>query len=62
MSKKNKDIAPYNDKGQPHGYWEWYYYNGDLMCKRFYQNGKRVGYGEVYNFYNCKLLEKKYYI
>jgi hypothetical protein len=56
--RKNKDIEPFNDKDQPHGLWEWYY-DGNLMLKRFYHNGERVGYEE---WYDGKLKEKKYYL
>jgi len=58
---RNKDIKPRNNKGQQHGLWEYYYHNGDLMCKRFYHNGKLVGYNEWYS-HNGKLEEKRYYI
>ena len=58
----SKNITPLNNKGEPHGLWEWYYRIGELMCKRFYQNGKRVGYSELYDYHNGKLTEKKYYL
>ena len=32
---KNKDIKPYNENGKQHGYWEEYYYNGELCYKGF---------------------------
>ena len=31
-----KDITPYNEKGEPHGYWEWYYDNGKLDSKIYF--------------------------
>lgn len=41
----NKDIESYNNKKQRHGYWEKYW--GDrLWYKKFYVNGKEVGYEE----------------
>jgi len=46
--KKNKDIKPLNNKRERHGYWEVYWYNGNLMLKGFYHNGKEVGYWETY--------------
>ena len=51
---------PINDKGEQHGYWE-VYFAGDLRYKRFYHNGKRVGYDE-YFWYTGKLIGKKYHI
>jgi len=56
-----KDIKPYNDKGKPHGLWEWYYSDGSVWSKGFYNNGKEVGYEEFYLNKNDK-LNKKYYI
>ena len=44
----SKNITPYNDKGEPHGYWEVYYFNGKLMFKGNYLNGKEHGYWERY--------------
>jgi antitoxin component YwqK of YwqJK toxin-antitoxin module len=41
-------ITPYNKQGQPHGYWESYYYNGQLEYKGNYDNGKLHGYWEWY--------------
>lgn len=38
------DIKSYNDKGKPHGYWEVYWYNGNIHYKGMYHNGKEVGY------------------
>jgi len=59
-----KDITPINQKGQAHGYWEWYRtYNGSLLCKRFFNNGKEVGYSEWYRYDNGnELRSKKYHI
>jgi hypothetical protein len=34
--KKNSLINLYGDKGESHGYWEHYYYNGKLMYKQYY--------------------------
>jgi hypothetical protein len=33
---KNKNINPRNERGQPHGYWEYYFYNGQLRYKEYY--------------------------
>ena len=62
-------INLYNEKGQKHGYWEWYWSNGQLLCKGNYVNGKRDGYwGRYYscgqlmwkgNFVNGKFIEEK---
>ena len=38
-----KDITSYNDKGKPHGCWEWYYNTGN------YLNDKQIDYWEIYN-------------
>ena len=46
MGKKNK--IPTNEKGQPHGYWEVYYENGNLAYKGHHINGKRNGSWEFY--------------
>ena len=57
---RDKSITPYNNKGQRHGLWKTYNYNGNL---RFYHNGKRVGYEEWYDYTtDGKLFEKKYHI
>jgi len=57
----NKDIEPINNKGERHGLWETYSY-GKLWYKRFYHNGKLVGYEEWYDYYNGKLIKKRYHI
>ena len=54
-TKKNK--TPLNKKGQPHGFWEKYYDNGQLFSKGNFVNGKADGYWETY-FYTGKLLCK----
>jgi len=54
----NKDIRPRNTKGQAHGYWEIYRYNGDLLFKCVYHNGKLIGYEEYYSYYS----NKSYYL
>ena len=43
-----KDLKPINKKGQPHGYWETYYNNGQLNYKGSYVNGLKDGYWESY--------------
>ena len=58
---KTKDITPYNEKGEPHGYWELYYDNGQLMYKGNYVDGKQHGYWEWY-YSNGQLESKTYYI
>jgi uncharacterized protein len=58
---KNKDITPYNEQGQPHGYWESYYDDGQLEYKGNYVNDKRHGYWEDY-WSNGQLRDKRYYI
>ena len=58
---KNKDIKPLNENGQPHGYWESYYYNGQLHYKGNFVNGKQHGYWEYY-YENGNLNQIRYYI
>ncbi len=43
-----KDIKPVNEEGQEHGYWEEYWFTGNLMYKGYYNNGNRHGYWEEY--------------
>ena len=43
-----KDIETYNDKLEPHGYWERYSDNGNLKYKGNYNNGRKDGYWELY--------------
>ena len=45
---KSKDITPRNEKGEKHGYWETYYFNGNLWYKGHYKNGIREGYWKWY--------------
>jgi len=64
----NKDIKQYNNKGQRHGLWKIYLWGDRLMCQRFYQNDKLVGYHEQFykecNNINNSLTRnrKKYHI
>ena len=58
---KNKYITPRNENNQPHGYWERYYSNGQLMYKGNYVDGKPHGYWEEY-YNNGKLNYKTYFI
>ena len=52
----NKYIEPYNDKGQQHGYWEWYWTNGDVWYKSFFINGQESGY-EEFHYSNHNTIE-----
>ena len=54
---RNKDIIPKNAKGQPHGYWDVYWWNGELRYKCVFHNGKRIGYEIDYNYYSNKLTK-----
>jgi antitoxin component YwqK of YwqJK toxin-antitoxin module len=56
---KGKGIKPRNSKGEAHGLWETYWFNGDLMYKSFYHNGRRMGYEE--NYWGTNTLVKKRY-
>jgi antitoxin component YwqK of YwqJK toxin-antitoxin module len=62
----SKSITPYNNKHQRHGLWERYWYNGNLLFKCFYHNGKEVGYDEDYTLngklQNGKLHNKTYHV
>ena len=58
---KTKNITPKNNNRERHGLWKTYNYNGDLWFKRFYNNGKEVGYEEYYS-YNGILSRKRYHI
>jgi len=55
-----KNIKPRNSDGQPHGYWEWYWPNGNLWYKGTHLNGQAHGYWEVY-YYNGTLNYKAFY-
>jgi hypothetical protein len=58
----NKSITPENNKGQRHGYWE-YYFKGDLTYKCFYHNSKEIGYEETYDYeYDGEIFKKTYHI
>jgi len=54
-------INLYNKKGEEHGYWEDYYYNGKLSSKGNYVDGNRHGYWERY-YSNGKLWYKGNYV
>ena len=41
-----KNITPFNEKGEHHGYWEVYYNNYWLAYKGTYVNGIRHGFWE----------------
>ncbi len=56
-----KDIININNKGERHGYQEWYWFNGNLDYKCFYNNGIEVDYEERY-WLNGKLRHKSFYI
>jgi len=57
----NKDITPINKDGKPHGYWEYYYANGNLTYKGNFINGQEDGLWEWYHS-NGQLYSKEYYI
>jgi antitoxin component YwqK of YwqJK toxin-antitoxin module len=43
-----KDITPFNKQGQPHGWWEEYWPDGQLMLKGNYIYGKKDGFWKFY--------------
>ena len=48
----NKNITSYNDKGEKHGFWEFYFRNSNrLYFKQYYINDKLSGYDETYLVY-----------
>jgi len=49
----------YNSEGDFHGYQEWYWNNGGLHYKGFYNNGIKIDYEEDYYISG---LEKVFYI
>ena len=56
-----KNITQFNENNKPHGYWELYYFpNGSIAYKCFYDNGKEVGYSE--HSWNTGLRKKTYHI
>jgi hypothetical protein len=59
---RNKSIRPRNKKGQQHGYWEMYWFDNQLMFKRFFHNGKRLGYEEYYRHTDGKISKKRNYV
>jgi antitoxin component YwqK of YwqJK toxin-antitoxin module len=58
MEKQAQNLINlYNERGEKHGYWEWYVACGQLLCKGHYINGKRDGHWEWY--WSGGQLEKK---
>jgi len=57
---KDKDIKTYNTKGEPHGYWEIYKYNGELYFKCVYVKGEEHGFAEYY--WDEKVIRKNYHL
>ncbi len=56
-----KDIINKNDKGELHGYQEYYWSNGELYYKGLFYNGVQIDYEEWYGYGGGK-LEKVFYI
>ena len=57
-----KDIRPKNDKGQPHGLCEYYWWNGQLYSRCVYINGNKNGFAEFYWGDDGKLSHKTYFL
>ena len=55
----DENITPLNQQGQPHGYTEYYYSDGDISTKCHHVNNKVVGYLEDHWVYKIK---KIYYL
>ncbi len=51
----------YNDKGEPHGYWELYWYNEHLMYKGNFNNGEYIGHWE-WCLIDSELIHKEFYL
>ena len=45
----SKDKTKYNDKGEFHGYQEWYARNNELFIRTTYKNGSEIGYEEIHS-------------
>jgi len=58
----NKNITPFNDKNQAHGYWEDYWGNGQLYSRCVYINGNKNGFEQQYWGDDGKLSHKNYYL
>ena len=50
-----KNIESYNDKGELHGYWE-FYWDGVLWYKSYYINTQLNGYSEEHYTGKLKLI------
>jgi len=50
-----------DDEGNPHGYWEQYYPDGNPCYKGKYINGIENGYWIYFNFLG-NLVEKEFYL
>jgi antitoxin component YwqK of YwqJK toxin-antitoxin module len=49
MEKQAQNLINlYNERGEKHGYWEWYFPGGQLSSKGDLVNGKQDGYWEEY--------------
>lgn len=44
-----KKIQPYDNKNEPHGYWQNYCNINKILYKCYYKNGRLIGYREYYN-------------
>ena len=53
-------IISHNNKGQLHGYWEYYYWDGDLAYKCLWNNDMLVGYKEQYFYFGADDHSKQY--
>ncbi len=56
-----RDIENYNSKGLYHGYQEWYFSNGNIGLKCYFNNDIEVDYEERYRL-NGKLKVKNFHI
>ena len=56
-----KDITPFNNKGQRHGYWKVYWQSGILWHEGLYINDKHIGIWIFCDYYG-NIEHKEYYI
>ena len=64
MTEK-EDIEPKNDKGEWHGYQEWYYIDYTIMHRGIYKNGEPIYYHEYHehhDYYDDSQSNTSFYI
>jgi hypothetical protein len=59
MSYKHINLEPRNEQGEPHGYWDIYWFN-DGWYKGYYINGLEFGLYEI-DWKKNGEIDKRYY-